>query len=85
MPRYTAVFESNEEIYGIVPKTNDWAHYSALLHVKDGGKFPVVLDMEFVPPHPFAFNMPKKLYAKKALDKSYQHYGRLFTSIKIIS
>jgi len=60
MPRYNIVFESKEEIYGIIPRADDWVHYSALLQVKDGGKFPVVLEMEFVPPHPFTFNMPEK-------------------------
>jgi hypothetical protein len=60
MSRYNTVFESKEEIYGIVLRADDWVHYSALLQVKDGGKFPVFLEMEFVPPHPFAFNMPEK-------------------------
>lgn len=36
MPRYNTVFESNEEIYGIIPKADDWVHYSAILKVKDG-------------------------------------------------
>ena len=60
MPRYRTVYESKEEIYGVLPKADDQVHYSALLKVKDGGKFPVVLEMEFVPPHPFAFNRPEK-------------------------
>jgi hypothetical protein len=86
MPRYKTVFESKEEIYGIVPRANDWVHYSALLKVKDGGKFPVVLEMEFVPPHPFAFNMPEKhvikgvsiteVYAK--LSKFFYKFGIMF-------
>jgi len=59
MPSYHIVFESKEEIYGILPQAHDWVHYSALLQVKDGGKFPVVLEMEFVPPHPYAFNLPE--------------------------
>ena len=33
-------------------------HYKSILKVKDGGKYPVSLEMTFVPPHPFAFNMP---------------------------
>ena len=59
MPRYNVVFESIEEIYGIVPKAYDWVHYKSILKVKDGGKYPVSLEMTFVPPHPFAFNMPE--------------------------
>jgi hypothetical protein len=62
--RYKTVFESKEEIYGIVPRANDGVHYLAVLKIKDGGKFPVSLDMTFVPPHPFAFNMPEKLMIK---------------------
>jgi len=60
MPRYTVIFESNEQIYGIVPKANDWVHYSCVLTVKDGGKQPVSLQMKFVPPHPFSVNMPEE-------------------------
>jgi len=60
MPRYKIIFESKEEIYGIVPKANDWVHYSSILKIKDGGKYPVSLEMSFIPPHPFAFNMPEK-------------------------
>ena len=60
MPKYNIIFESKEEIYESVPRADDWLHYSALLQVKDGGKFPVVLEMNFVPPHPFTFNMPQK-------------------------
>lgn len=58
MPKYNVVFESCEEIYGIVPRARDWVHYKSVLTVKDGGKFPVSLEMIFVPPHPFALNMP---------------------------
>ena len=60
MARYKVIFESKEEIYGVVPRANDWVHYESILKVKDGGKFPVSLEMAFVPPHPFAFNMPEK-------------------------
>ena len=59
MPRYKIIFESKEEIYGIVPRANDWVHYSSILKIKDGGKYPVSLEMSFVPLHPFAFNMPE--------------------------
>ena len=60
MPKYRTIFESKEEIYGVVPRANDWVHYSSILKIKDGGKYPVSLEMSFVPPHPFAFNMPEK-------------------------
>jgi hypothetical protein len=58
MSRYNIVYESSEDIYGVVPKAYDRVHYKSILKVKDGGKFPVSLEMTFVPPHPFAFNMP---------------------------
>jgi hypothetical protein len=32
--------------------------YKSILKVKNGGKMPVSLEMEFVPPHPFSVNMP---------------------------
>ncbi len=59
MPRYKVIFESDEDIFGIVPRAGDWVHYSCELTVKDGGKKPVSLEMKFVPPHPFICNMPE--------------------------
>jgi len=64
MSRYQIIFESKEEIYGVVPRANDWIHYTSILKIKDGGKTPVSLEMIFVPPHPFAFNMPEKGYIR---------------------
>jgi len=58
MPRYRVIFESKEDVYGVVPRARDWVHYSCILTVKDGGKKPVALEMTFVPPHPFICNMP---------------------------
>jgi len=58
MPRYNVIFESKEIICGVVPRSNDWVQYKCILIVKGGGKFPVSLDMEFIPPHPFVVNMP---------------------------
>ncbi len=58
MPQYNVIYKSNEDIYGKELKGYDWVHYKSILKIKDGGKFPVSLEMTFVPPHPFAFNMP---------------------------
>lgn len=58
MPRYNVIFESQETIYGVEPYANDVVKYKCILKVKDGGKMPVSLDMVFVPPHPYAVNMP---------------------------
>lgn len=72
MPKYNTIFESNETIYGIVPKANDWVEYSCILKVKDGGKLPVSLEMKFIPPHPFAFNMPlEKTIKAESISDAY--------------
>lgn len=64
MPSYNVVFESEESINGVVPRANDWVLYKCQLTVKDGGKTPVSLRMEFVPPHPFMVNMPLEHHLK---------------------
>ncbi len=38
MPKYKVIYESTEEIYGIVPKAYDWVHYSSILSVNNGGE-----------------------------------------------
>jgi hypothetical protein len=58
MPKYKVIFESKETIIGVVPQANDWVEYASVLKVKNGGKLPVSLDMQFIPPHPFSVNMP---------------------------
>lgn len=79
MPKYNTVFESDEEIYGRLPKTKESVHYSAKLRVKDGGKFPVVLEMKFVPPHPFAFDMPEtKTIRATSITNAYAEVSNLF-------
>ena len=40
MPTDKTIFESAEDIYGIVPRANDWVHYSSILRIKDDGKYP---------------------------------------------
>ena len=84
MPRYNVVFESNEEIYGIVPKAYDWVHYKSILKVKDGGKYPVSLEMTFIPPHPFAFNMPESHSIKGAsITDVYEDVVKFFNKFGI--
>ncbi|MEJ2742435.1 MAG: hypothetical protein P8176_08090 [Gammaproteobacteria bacterium] len=58
MTKYKVIFESKENIHGVVPRANDWVEYECILKVKDGGRMPVSLDMKFIPPHPFSINMP---------------------------
>jgi len=60
MAKHSVIFESEEIILGIVPRANDWVEYSAIFKIKDSGKLPFTLDMQFIPPHPFSVNMPMK-------------------------
>jgi len=60
MAKHKVIFESEEVILGIVPRANDWVEYAGILKIKDGGKLPVTLSMQFIPPHPFSVNMPLK-------------------------
>ncbi|MFH1076823.1 MAG: hypothetical protein V1753_08320 [Pseudomonadota bacterium] len=84
MPKYQTIFEYKEEIYGVVPRANDWVHYTSILRIKDGGKVPVSLEMIFVPPHPFAFNMPEKHFMKaKNVTGAYTEVVKFFKSFGI--
>lgn len=84
MPRYKVIYESIEDIYGIVPKANDWVHYSSILKVKDGGKKPASLEMTFVPPHPFLFNMPEKHSIRaKSITDAYAKVVKFFKKFGI--
>ncbi|MFH1075732.1 MAG: hypothetical protein V1753_02660 [Pseudomonadota bacterium] len=84
MSKYQTIFESKEEIYGIVPRANDWVHYTSVLRIKDGGKTPVSLEMIFVPPHPFAFNMPENHFIKaENVTGAYAKVVRFFKSFGI--
>ncbi len=49
-----------ETILGVVPRADDWVEYACILKVKNGGKLPVSLDMQFVPPHQYSVNMPEE-------------------------
>ena len=81
MTRYNVIYESKEDIYGIVPKAYDWVHYSSILRVKDGGKKPVSLEMTFVPPHPFMCNMPEKHSVKaESITDAYVKVVKFFKS-----
>lgn len=64
MPRYKMLYDSEEEIYGVVTKTGDWVQYKGRLKIKSGGKQPVSLDLKIVPPHPTTIDMPEKYNVK---------------------
>jgi hypothetical protein len=75
MAKYNVIFESKETILGIVPRANYWVKYSGTLKIKDGGKLPITLDMQFIPPHPFSVNMPMQHTIKAESISSL--YGRV--------
>jgi hypothetical protein len=64
VPRYKIIYQSEETIIGHLPKSNDWIEYTGVLKIRDGGKKPISIDMNFVPPHPFPFNMPETHYIR---------------------
>ncbi len=66
MPRYKVIYESEENIYGVVSRSGDWIHYKGTLKIKSGGKQPISLDMVFVPPHPSMVDMPETHSIKTA-------------------
>jgi hypothetical protein len=59
LARYNIIYESEESITGQLPRTKEWIEYRGELKIRNGGKKPVSIDMTFVPPHPFAFEMPE--------------------------
>lgn len=66
MTRSRVIFESAETITGRFPDSKEWIEYSGLLKIRDAGKQPVSLDLTFVPPHPFAKDMPTEKQIRAA-------------------
>ncbi len=60
MKKSATIFESEEEIRGFLPRGKEWIHYRGVLTVKYLGKKPVSLKLTFVPPHPFAIEVPEE-------------------------
>jgi len=58
MTIHSIIFDSKETITGIFPQTREWIAYDCILKIQSGGKSPISISMDFVPPHPFAVNMP---------------------------
>jgi hypothetical protein len=59
-------FQSDEKIFGYLPKDREWIQYLCQLTVKVKGKSPVVLDMELVSNQPPWFDIPIKHQIKGA-------------------
>jgi len=64
MPKFSILYQSKEQILGVIPKVREWIEYKAVLTIKDGGKDPVTLKMIFVHPQPLAFDMPERRVIK---------------------
>lgn len=85
MPRYNIIYESDERILGHLQQAKEWIIYNARLKIKNGGKKPVSLDMEFEPPHPFPFNMPEKHSIKgESITDCYAKLVKYFNKFGII-
>ncbi len=76
IPKYNVIFESKERIHGLEPMAVDWVLYECILKIKDGGKTPVSLAMKFIPPHPYAINMPMEKTLKAESISAL--YGKVF-------
>lgn len=82
--KFGIVFESEESLCGFLRQSRDWIEYSGVLTVKDGGKKPVSLNMKFVPPHPFAFNMPEEHAIKaESITEAYVKLVKFFNKFGI--
>lgn len=53
------LFESVENIEAVFPRGKERITYRGRLQVLDSGASPVRLELSFVPPHPFCFNLPE--------------------------
>ena len=72
-------FQSNEIINGYLRQNRESIQYKAKLTVKERGKKPVSLDLEFVPPHPINFNLPEIHQIKsESITNAYVEVGKYF-------
>lgn len=70
MSKYKTIYQTTENVLGYNRKSRELITYKMKLEVKDGGKKPVKIDLSFIPPHPFAFEVPE---AKKISGISLTH------------
>ena len=81
MAKSKIIFKSKEDIYGLLLPSREGVYYKGILTVKDSGEQPVLLNMTFVPPHPFVFAMPLS-YSIKA-ESITQAYAKVVKFFKI--
>ena len=60
MPKINLLYETQESIFGKHLQSKEWIEYSIHIKIMESGKQPVIIEMNFVPPHPFAMNMPDR-------------------------
>ena len=81
MPRARVVFEATESVRAFFPRSREWIEYSGHLKVRDPGKLPVSLELTFVPPHPFAIDMPpEKRIRAETVTHAYAQLARFLKS-----
>ena len=58
MAKKKIIFESVESVYGRHLRSKEWVEYKTVIKIRDSGKQPISIDLEFVGIQPFAFEMP---------------------------
>ena len=58
MSKPKIIYQAKESIYGRHFQSKEWIEYSLDIIIKDAGKYPISIEMTFVPPHPYVMNMP---------------------------
>jgi hypothetical protein len=79
MAKSNLIYESQESILGFFPKSREWVEYRSVLRIRNVGKMPITIDMTFVPPHPFVFNMPERYCIRgKSVTDAYAKIVKFF-------
>ena len=60
IPHSKYLYESQESIFARHIQSKEWIEYSINIIIKKSGKLPIIIEMNFIPPHPFVLNMPDR-------------------------
>jgi hypothetical protein len=78
------IFESNEKVYGYLPRDKEWVCYQCILTVKNSNRSQVTLTMTFVPPHPPWFKLPEgKIIRGESISDVYGKVSMFFKKFGI--
>ena len=81
MVKAKILYQTKESIYGRHFQSKEWIEYSLSIKIKDSGKQPVQVEMIFVPPYPFAIDIPDKhLIKAEDLSGAFTKIVRYFRS-----